>query len=93
MSVPRLIENLVDEDGTIWIDASTPPDDSRRVWLRFQDGTFCEGFWWRGEKLWYKSEGSKAKRNAVVPTHWQEGVTLGEYFRSAITDDGIDLMV
>lgn len=57
-----------------WYSASSPPDTSRTVVLRFdEDGSRdCEGFYWRAEGSWYKSQGGKAKRNAVHPTSWKE---------------------
>jgi hypothetical protein len=54
--------------------ASEPPDTSRRVILRFGDDGWrdSEGFYWRAEGAWYLSEGSKARRHSVHPTHWAE---------------------
>jgi hypothetical protein len=54
--------------------ASDPPDTCRRVILRFGDDGWrdSEGFYWRPEGAWYLSEGSKARRHSVHPTHWAE---------------------
>jgi hypothetical protein len=53
---------------------SDPPDTCRRVILRFGDDGWrdSEGFYWRAEGSWYLSEGSKARRHSVHPTHWAE---------------------
>ena len=66
-------ENL-DRDDSEWISAKTPPDTSRSVMLRFDDdgSRDCSGFYWRAEGAWYKSLGSKARRNSVHPVAWQE---------------------
>lgn len=57
-----------------WFDAGLPPLNCRRVVMRFDDdgSRDCEGFYWAAEGAWYKSEGSKARRNAVHPVRWQE---------------------
>jgi len=55
-----------------WISATLKPTTCRRVRLKLPDGSEADGFFWSGEKLWYLSNGSKAKRNAVQPTAWAE---------------------
>ena len=42
--------------------------------MRFGDNgeRDTEGFYWSAEGAWYKSEGSKARRNSVHPTHWAD---------------------
>lgn len=57
-----------------WTSVDTPPDNCRRVLMRFDDdgSRDCEGFYWRAERAWYRSEGSKARRNAVHPVKWME---------------------
>ena len=60
--------------STKWHSYMEPPNDSRRVRLRFGDDgeRDCDGFWWSHEKAWYMSDGSKRRKNAVHPTHWAE---------------------
>lgn len=55
-----------------WISAKWKPTTSRRVRLKFEDGSEADGFYWSAERLWYLSEGSKAKRNAVTPAEWAD---------------------
>ena len=55
-----------------WISARLKPTNSRRVRLKFEDGSEADGFFWSAEGLWYLSDGSKAKRNAVQPASWAE---------------------
>jgi hypothetical protein len=57
-----------------WFDVGLPPANCRRVVMRFDDdgSRDCEGFYWSPEGAWYKSEGSKARRNSVHPVRWQE---------------------
>ena len=55
-----------------WISARLKPTDCRRVRLKLPDGSEADGFFWSGEGLWYLSDGSKAKRNAVQPAAWAE---------------------
>jgi hypothetical protein len=38
----------------------------------FPNGYEIEGFYWSAERRWYKSEGSKARWNAVFPVEWEE---------------------
>lgn len=61
-------------DAVVMRAVSDPPGNCRRVIMRFGDNgeRDCEGFYWSAERSWYKSEGSKARRNAVHPTHWAE---------------------
>lgn len=51
-----------------------PPADSRCVIMRFDhDGSRdAEGFYWRAEHAWYRSDGSKKRSNAVHPVMWSE---------------------
>ena len=55
-----------------WNSVQWRPTDSRRVRLKFEDGSEADGFFWRAEGLWYLSDGSKAKSNAVKPSEWAE---------------------
>ena len=57
-----------------WQSVFHPPDTTRTVVLRFDDTgeRDCEGFYWAPEQAWYKTEGSKARRNSVHPTKWKE---------------------
>lgn len=61
--------------------------------MRFGDNgeRDCEGFYWSAERAWYKSEGSKARRNAVRPTHWAEKIEcryqVVEYSGRVVFDD------
>ena len=55
-----------------WISARLKPTNSRRVRLKFESGNEADGFFWSAEGLWYLSDGSKAKRNAVQPAAWAE---------------------
>ena len=55
-----------------WFAVKLKPTDSRRIRMKFMDGSESDGFFWRAEGLWYLSEGSKAARNAVDPIEWAE---------------------
>lgn len=63
-----------------WIPVSNPPSTCRTVRLRFDDDgqRDTDGFYWRVEGAWYKSEGSKNRKAAVHPVAWSE-----KYERSA----------
>lgn len=55
-----------------WFSVKLKPTDSRRIRMKFMDGSEADGFFWRAEGLWYLSDGSKAARNAVDPIEWAE---------------------
>ena len=58
----------------LWKSARFPPLDSRTVIMRFagDETRACKGFFWSAEQSWYKSEGSKAKKDSVHPLEWRE---------------------
>ena len=55
-----------------WFAVKLKPTDSRRIRMKFMDGSEADGFFWQAEWLWYSSDRSKATCNAVDPIEWAE---------------------